>query len=82
MLITRFMSEAVEADRVIIMDRGKILLDGTPKEVFLQKELLREASLNVPMAVELADKLRARGIEVPEDVITREDMIGYLCQFK
>lgn len=81
-LITHFMEEAAEADRVIIMDNGQVKLDGAPAEVFAHAEELRQMNLDVPMPVELARRLRARGISVPEKIINMEEMVGYLCQFK
>ena len=81
-LITHFMEEAVKADRIIIMDDAQVLLDGTPEEVFAQEETLREANLEIPMAAMLAHKLRKRGIKVPEDVITVERLVEYVCQYK
>jgi len=81
-LITHFMDEAVQADRVIIMDRGRILLDGKPQEVFSEEETIREASLDLPLAVELAQRLRRRGIKIPQEVITIEGLVDYVCQYK
>jgi energy-coupling factor transport system ATP-binding protein len=81
-LITHFMDEAVKADRVIIMNKGELLLDGTPEEVFEQNELIRSVNLDVPIAVELASRLRSRGIKVPKDVITIEEMVEYVCQYR
>lgn len=81
-LITHFMEEAAEADRIIIMDQGKIALDGTPREVFAKKELLESLNLEVPLAVELAHRLRRRGIPVPEEIINTEEMVEFLCQYK
>ena len=81
-LITHFMEEAVKADRVIIMHDSEVLLDGTPAEVFAQEETLREANLEIPMAALLANKLRKRGIKVPQDVITVEGLVEYVCQYK
>lgn len=81
-LITHFMDEAVQADRIVIMDRGHVLLDGTPQEVFAQEETIRKASLDLPLAVELAQKLRARGIEIPKEIITVEGLVEFVCQYK
>lgn len=81
-LITHFMDEAVRADRVVIMNDGDILLDGSPEEVFQQDELIRSVNLDVPLAVEIANDLRKRGIDVPKDVITIERMVDYICQYK
>lgn len=81
-LITHFMDEAVQADRVIIMNDGEIVLDGSPMEVFSQAEKIMKVNLEVPIAVELAERLRRRGIKVPGDVVTVEDMVNFICQYK
>lgn len=81
-LITHFMEEAAEADRVVVMHDGKVLLDGTPAEVFCQGELLKSVNLDIPLAVELATKLREKGIEVPERIISTEEMVEFICQYK
>lgn len=81
-LITHFMEEAVNADRVIIMHEGEVFLDGTPSEVFARGERVKSVNLDVPLAVELAARLRQRGIEVPADIIGTEEMVEYLCQYK
>lgn len=81
-LITHFMDEAVRAERVIIMNEGKILLDGTPSEVFSQGEKIKAANLDVPLSVELIGRLRKRGIKIPENVITTEELVDFVCQFK
>ena len=78
-LITHFMDEAVRADRVIILDQGEVLLDGTPREVFSKSDIVRAASLDVPMAVEIADYLRARGIEVPHDIVTEDALVEFIA---
>ena len=81
-LITHFMDEAVKADRVVIMNKGEILLDGTPEHVFSQDELIRSARLDVPMAAEIAIYLRENGIDVPQDVVTAERLKEFVCQYK
>ena len=81
-LITHFMEEAVRADRVIIMNEGSILLDGTPAEVFSHGELMKSVNLDVPPIVELADKLREAGVNVPDEIINEEEMVEFLCQYK
>ncbi len=78
-LITHFMEEAVQADRVIILNQGEILLDGKPEDVFSQVETIRGASLEVPMVIEIADYLRAKGISVPQGIVTSEALIEYVC---
>jgi len=81
-LITHFMDEAVRADRVVIMDRGHILLDDTPADVFSQEQIIREANLDLPLVVELSGRLRKRGIKIPGDIITEEGLIEFLCRYK
>ena len=81
-LITHFMEEAVCADRVVIMNEGRILLDGSPAEVFSHEELLKSANLDIPPIVKLASKLRERGIDVPKEIITEEEMVEFICQYK
>ena len=81
-LITHFMDEAVKADRVVIMNKGEILLDGTPEHVFSQDELIRAARLDVPMAAEIAIYLRENGIDVPLEVVTAERLKEFVCQYK
>lgn len=81
-LITHFMDEAVRADRVVIMNKGEILLDGTPEHVFSQDELIKSARLDVPMAAEIAIYLRENGIDIPQDVVTAERLKEFVCQYK
>ena len=61
---------------------GKLLLDGTPAEVFSQGALIKSVNLDVPPIVELADELRALGISVPDEIITEEEMVAYVCQYE
>ncbi len=79
-LITHFMEEAAEADDIIVMDSGQIKMEGTPKEIFKRGEELRKLSLDVPAPVELAMKLRERGIEISEDIITSDDLVEELLK--
>lgn len=81
-LITHFMEEAAQADRIVIMDQGKIALDGSPKEVFQQAEAIRSMNLDVPLTVELGYRLRNRGVSVPETIMNMEEMVEFLCQYK
>ena len=71
-LITHHMNEAEEADRVIVMDDGKVAMDGTPAEVFIQVSGLRHMGLTVPDTVDLLDRLRRCGMDVPLDALTVE----------
>ena len=72
-LITHYMEEAAQANRVVVMNHGKLLLDGTPREVFSQVELLKEHRLDVPQTTELMDLLGKAGVPVPADVLTVEE---------
>lgn len=80
-LITHFMEEAVQADRIVILNKGEILLDGRPEEVFSKADIIREASLDVPMAVEIAEHLRVKGINVPYSVVTPRALIEFVKEF-
>ena len=71
--ITHHMSEAEDADRVIVMDDGNVALDGTPKEVFTQVEALRSMGLTVPDTVDLLDRLRKDGLDLPLDALTVDE---------
>jgi energy-coupling factor transport system ATP-binding protein len=72
--VTHSMYEAVLFERVVVMDEGSVILDGTPAEVFRGVEKLREVGLDVPLAASLAHRLRARGIPIGEDILTMADL--------
>lgn len=74
-LITHYMEEAVQADRVVVMDSGKILTQGTPDEVFSQVELLKKHRLDVPQASELAFRLKGCGVKIEQIPLTAEDCV-------
>lgn len=78
--ITHFMEEAVEADRVIVMEKGRTLLEGTPREVFSNIEMLREIGLDVPCMTELASLLKEDGLDISSDILTVDEMVMKLCQ--
>jgi len=80
--ITHFMEEAVDADRVIVMDQGQIVLEGKPKEVFSKVEELKELGLDVPQMTDLANELIKEGIDLPQDILTVDEMVMKLCQLK
>ncbi len=77
-LITHFMEEAACAGRVIVMDDGKILLDGTPAEVFEHTDEIKHAGLALPPVVDLIGRLRKRGVEVPATIISGEDFLKWV----
>ncbi len=72
-LITHFMEEAVDADRVIVMDSGKIVADSTPKDIFSNIKLLKEVGLDVPQTTELLYRLKSGGMNITTDVISIEE---------
>ena len=78
--ITHYMEEAVQADRVVVVDKGKKLLEGTPKEVFKNVDLLKEIGLDVPYMTELASLLREEGRDLDDDILTVDEMVDKLCQ--
>lgn len=73
--ITHYMDEAVEADRILVMEKGQIILEGTPKEIFSQVEKVKELGLDVPQVTELAYELRKEGIDVPKDILTIDELV-------
>ena len=79
-LITHYMDEAVKADRVVVIDEGNIILDGTPKEVFRNVEQLKSVGLDVPQVTELAYELRKEGIDIPDDILTEDECVAYLSK--
>ena len=76
--ITHFMEEAVYADRVFVMEKGRILLSGTPEEVFSRTSEITQAGLRLPMACQLAERLRQMGMIIPKDIITAQQLTAYL----
>lgn len=79
--ITHFMDEAVQADRVVVMDDAKIIMDGKPKEVFKQVERLEEIGLDVPQPTKLAQLLRQEGYDLPDDILDVDECIEKLSAF-
>ena len=78
--ITHFMEEAVNADRIIVMSKGRIVLEGKPMEVFKEVNLLKEYGLTVPEMTHLAVELKNSGINIKDDILTVEEMVVALCQ--
>lgn len=72
-LITHYMDEAVKADRVVVMDGGRIAIDGTPKEVFKNVEKMKGLGLDVPQATELAYRLRKKGFKLPDNILDENE---------
>lgn len=80
-LITHFMEEAVTADHVLVVDRTKLQMQGTAREVFTQADKLTAMGLDVPVAADLAHGLRKKGYEIPEDCMTDEELGEALCPY-
>jgi len=79
-MITHYMNEAIMADRVIVMDGGRVLLDGTPYEVFENVDLLNDVGLDVPQTTELVHLLKKAGVDIKETVLTDEECADVLCK--
>ncbi len=79
-LITHYMEEVIDADKIYVMDHGHVVMQGTPREIFSRVEELKGYRLDVPQAALLADELRKRGLSVPEGILRKEELVDYLCQ--
>lgn len=80
LLITHYMEEVIYADKVIVMDDGKIVMQGTPSEIFAQVDKLKEYRLDVPQVTLLAHELRQAGVDLPECVLSVEELVKALCR--
>lgn len=79
-LITHYMEEVVDADAVFVMDHGHIVMQGTPREIFSQVEMLKKYRLDVPQVTLLADELRKCGLDIPKGVLKKEELVELLCR--
>ena len=79
-LITHYMEEVVRADRVYVMDSGRVVMQGTPAEIFAQVETLQSYRLDVPQVTLLAHELHKAGVDIPEGILTTEELVGALCR--
>ena len=82
LLITHYMEETVEADRILVLDRGRLCLCGTPREVFSQADRLREMGLTLPAATQLAERLREGGLPLPAGILTCDELAEALFFLK
>ncbi|MCK8826211.1 energy-coupling factor transporter ATPase [Natroniella acetigena] len=80
--ITHFMTEALLADRIIVMDQGKIVLEGTPQEIFSQVDEIKKYHLDVPQLTELAFRLSQAGLDVSPDIFNVDELVEKLCYLK
>lgn len=81
-LITHFMDEVVYSDKVVLMDQGKILLEGSPKVVFSKKKLIENIGMCVPKSLEISFMLKENGLDLGNIVLTKEELVKSLCQLK
>ena len=81
-LITHYMEEVVDADKIYVMDDGHVVMEGTPKEIFSQVDTLKHYRLDVPQVTILADELKKRGLDIPDGILTKEELVEALCQLK
>ncbi|MBO5335914.1 MAG: energy-coupling factor transporter ATPase [Lachnospiraceae bacterium] len=77
-LITHYMDEIIHADKVFVMDKGKIAMEGTPREIFSQVEKLQELRLDVPQVTLLAHELKKQGVKLPDGILTTKELIAAL----
>ncbi|BCN32732.1 energy-coupling factor transporter ATPase [Anaeromicropila herbilytica] len=81
-LITHYMEEVIHADKVIVMDSGKIVLEGTPREIFSKVEKLKRYSLDVPQVTELAYELKQEGLDIPNAILTVDELVEALLKLE
>ena len=74
-LITHYMEEVVDADKIFVMDHGKVVMEGTPKEIFSRVDELKSYRLDVPQVTILADELRKRGLDIPKGILRKEELV-------
>ena len=79
-LITHYMEEVIHANKVYVMDRGNVVMQGTPREIFSQVETLKKYRLDVPQVTLLAHELHKAGVDIPEGILTKEELAGALCR--
>lgn len=81
-LITHYMDEVIDADKVYVMDEGKVVLEGTPREIFSQVEKMKELRLDVPQATEIAYEIKKSGINIRTDILSIDELVDEVCQLK
>ncbi|MBO3395416.1 energy-coupling factor transporter ATPase [Clostridium perfringens] len=81
-LITHYMDEAAQADRIIVMDKGEKVMEGVPREIFSQVEKIKSIGLDVPQVTELAYELQKEGVDISTEIFNIDEMVNALCQLK
>lgn len=79
-LITHYMEEVVDADKIYVMDHGRVVMEGTPRDIFSRVDELKSYRLDVPQATLLADELRRRGLKIRDGILRKEELVEALCQ--
>ncbi|MEZ3488186.1 MAG: energy-coupling factor transporter ATPase [Lachnospiraceae bacterium] len=79
-LITHYMEEVVDADKIYVMDHGHVVMEGMPREIFSRVDELKSYRLDVPQVTLLADELRKRGLKIPEGILRKEELVEVLCR--
>ena len=79
-LITHYMEEVIDADKIYVMDKGRVVMEGTPKEIFATPSKIKSYGLDVPQVTLLAEELKKRGLELPEGIIRTKELVDALCQ--
>ncbi len=79
-LITHYMEEVIDADKIYVMDHGHVVMEGTPREIFSQVDRLKEYRLDVPQVTILADTLRKKGLDIPAGILRKEELVEAICQ--
>ena len=82
LLITHYMEEVVDADQVFVMDDGRIVMHGTPREIFSRVDELKKYRMDVPQVTMLADELIHRGVDLPKGILRREELVEALCRLR
>ena len=81
-LITHYMEEVIDADYVFVMDDGRVVMQGTPREIFSQVETLLSYGLDVPQITRLAWELKKEGLSIPDGILSRQELVEAICQLK
>ena len=81
-LITHYMEEVIDADKVFVMDHGHVVMEGTPREIFSQVDTLKKYRVDVPQVTILADELEKRGLDIPAGILRKEELVEAICRLK
>ena len=81
-LITHYMDEAAQADRIVVIDGGHVMMEGVPRDIFSQVEHMKKIGLDVPQVTELAYELKKAGLDLHEKILNVDEMVNELCQLK